>query len=160
MQLQRAPVKRTPLDDQHLPADPIRIAAILILLGSACQIFRLFMPWVEKAVFSISLARVDLEVAAVLLAGLAAVAAGIAVFTILRSPPAAALAVVLVVLASTQLGVAVWQSLTVLSWLQHSPHVWADAIGTGMYLGVIGAVISLAGAFVMWTNRAGRVASR
>jgi hypothetical protein len=38
--------------------------------------------------------------------------------------------------------------------------VWADAIGTGMYLGVIGAVTSLAGAFLTWTNRAGRVALR
>jgi hypothetical protein len=160
MQLQRAPVKRAPLDDQHLSADPVRTAATLILLGSACQIFRLFMPWVERALFSITLVRFDLEVAAIILAALATVAAVIAVFALLRPPPTAATAIVMVVLASAQLGVAVWHSLSILSWLQHSPHVWADAIGTGMYLGVIGAVTSLAGAFLMWTNRAGRVALR
>jgi hypothetical protein len=160
MQLRRAPVKRAPLDDQHRPADPIKIAAALILVGTACQVVRLLMPWVEKAVFSISLARVDLEVASVLLAALAVVAAGIAVFALVQPPPTAATAIVLIVLASAQLGVAVWQSLSILSWLQHSPHVWADAIGTGMYLGVIGAAISLGGAFAMWTNRAGRVELR
>lgn len=160
MQLRRAPVKRAPLDDRAVPADPVRIAVTLILLGTACQIFRLFMPWVEKAVFSISLTRSDLEVAGVLLAALAVVTAGIAVFTLVRTAPTAAVAIVLMLLASTQLGVAIWHSLSILSWLQHSPHVWADAIGTGMYLGVIGAVTSLAGAFVMWTNRAGRVALR
>jgi hypothetical protein len=115
---------------------------------------------VEKAVFSISLVRSDLEVAGVLLAALAVVTAGIAVFTLVRTPPTATIAIILMVLASAQLGVAIWHSLSILSWLQHSPHVWADAIGTGLYLGVIGAVTSLAGAFVMWTNRAGRVALR
>jgi hypothetical protein len=158
MQLERAPVKRTPLDDHALPAGPARVAATLILLGAACQIFRLLMPWVEKAVFSISLARVDFEVASVLLAALAVVAAGFAVFTLVRPPPSAAIAIVLVLMGSAQLGIAVWHSLSILSWLQHSPHVWADAIGTGMYLCVIGAVTSLAGAFLTWTNRAGRVA--
>jgi hypothetical protein len=160
MQPKRAPVKRAPLDDQALSADPVRMAATLILLGSACQIFRLFMPWVEKAVFSITLARFDLQVAAILLAALAAVAAVIAVFALLRPPPAAATAIVLVLLASAQLGVAVWHSLSILSWLQQSHHVWADAIGTGMYLGVIGAVTSLAGALLTWTNRAGVAASQ
>jgi hypothetical protein len=159
MQLERAPVKRTPLDDHALPADPARVAATLIMLGAACQIFRLLMPWVEKAVFSISLARFDFEVASVLLAALAVVAAALAGFTLVRPPPTTAIAIVLVVLASAQLGIAVWHSLSILSWLQHSPHVWADAIGTGMYLCVIGAVTSLAGAFLTWTNRAGRVAS-
>jgi hypothetical protein len=160
MQPKRAPVKRAPLDDQALSADPVRMAATLILLGSACQIFRLFMPWVEKAVFSITLARFDLQVATILLAALAAVAAVIAVFALLRPPPAAATAIVLVLLASAQLGVAVWHSLSILSWLQQSHHVWADAIGTGMYLGVIGAVTSLAGALLTWTNRAGVAASQ
>ena len=158
MQLQRAPIKRAPLDEHSLPADPVRIAATLILLGTACQMFRLFMPWVEKAIFSISLTRSDLEVASVLLAALAVISAATAVFTLVRPPPAAATAIVLVVLTSAQLGVAVWHSLSILTWLQHSPHVWADAIGTGMYLGVIGALASLAGAFLMWTNRASRVA--
>lgn len=157
MQLERAPEERTPLDDQALPADPARVAATLILLGAAFQIFRLLMPWVEKAVFSISLARVDFEVASLLLTALAVVAAGFAGFTLVRPPPTAAIAIVLVLLASAQLGVAVWHSLSILSWLQHSPHVWADAIGTGMYLCVIGALTSLAGAFLMWTNRAPRV---
>jgi hypothetical protein len=157
MQLERAPVKRTPLDDQAHPADPARVAAILILLGAACQILRLLMPWVEKAAFSISLAKVDFEVASVLLTALAVVAAGFAVFTLVRPPPTATIAVVLVLLASAQLGVAVWHSLSILSLLQHSRHVWADAIGTGMYLCVIGALTSLAGAFLTWTNRADRV---
>jgi hypothetical protein len=160
MQLRRAPVERAPLDAQRLPADPVRIAATLILLGSACQIFRLSMPWLEKAVFSITLVRYDLEVAAILLAALAAVASVVAVFALLRPPPTAATAIVLVLLASAQLGVSVWHSLSILSWLQQSHHVWADAIGTGMYLGVIGAVTSLAGAFLMWTNRADGIASR
>ena len=158
MQLRRAPDERAPLDHYGPPADPIRIAAILILLGTACQIFRLLMPWVEKALFSISLVRSDLEVAALLLAAIASIAAVIAAFTLMRPPPAAATAIVLIVLACAEIGVAVWHSLSILSWLQHSPHVWADAIGTGMYLGVIGAVTTLAGAFLMWTNRAGRVA--
>jgi hypothetical protein len=160
MQLQRAPVKRAPMDDQRLPADPIRIAATLLLLGSACQILRLLMPWVEKALFSISLVKFDLEVASAVVAALAAVAAGIAVFALLRPPPTAATAIVLVLLASAQLGLSFWHSLSILGWLQQSHHVWADAIGTGVYLGVIGAVISLAGAFLTWTNRADGIASR
>jgi hypothetical protein len=160
MRLERAPVKRTPLDDQRLSPDPVRMAATLILVGWACQIFRLFMPSVEKALFSITLARSDLETAALLLAFLGAVSAVIAVFALLRPPPAGVTAIVLVLLASSQLGVAAWHSLSILSWLQHSPHVWADAVGAGMYIGLIGAVISLAGAFLMWTNRAGVVSSR
>lgn len=160
MQLKGAPVRRAPEDDQPNPADPVRVAATLILLGSACEIFRLFMPWIEKAVFSISLAESGLVVAATLLAALAVVSAVIAVFVLLRPPPAAVTAVVLVLLASAQLGVAVWHSLSILSWLQLSHHVWADAIGTGMYLGVIGALISLVGAFLTWTNRAGAVAPK
>ena len=83
MQLERAPVKRTPLDDQALPADLARVAATLILLGAACQIFRLLMPWVEKAVFSISLAKVDFEVASVLLTALAVVAVIVLVLLVL-----------------------------------------------------------------------------
>src|SRR5258706_9768820 len=110
MQLERARVKRAPLDDQALPADPARVAATLILLGAACQIFRLLMPWVEKAVFSISLARLDFEVASVLLTALAVVAAGLAGFTLVRPPPTTAIAITLVVLASAQLGIAVWHS--------------------------------------------------
>ena len=157
MQLKRAPVRHAPEDDRPIPADQVRVAATLILLGSACGIFRLFMPWVEKAVFSISLAESGLVVAATLLAALAAVAAVIAAFVLLRPPPAGVTAAVLVLLASAQLGLAVWHSLSILSWLQLSHHIWADAIGTGMYLGVIGALISLVGAFLTWANRAGMV---
>jgi hypothetical protein len=160
MQLQKPHVKRAPEADEAFATDTVRVAATLILLGSACQVFRLFMPWVEKALFSITLARSGLEVAALLLAALAIVAAVIAVFALLRPPPGATTAIVLVLLASAQLGVAVWHSLSILSWLQQSHHVWADAIGTGMYLGVIGAVISLAGSFLMWTNRADGIALR
>jgi len=160
MQLGRARLERALLDDQPLTANPARVAATLILLGAACQIFRLLMPWVEKALFSISVARSDFDVASLLIAALAVVAAGIAGFTLVRPPPGAAIAIVLVVLALAQCGVAVWHSLSILTWLQHSPHVWADAIGTGMYLCVIGALTSVAGAFLTWTNRAGRVASR
>jgi hypothetical protein len=160
MQLKWPPVRRALEDDRPLPADPVRVAGALILLGSACEIFRLFMPWVEKAVFSISLAQSGLEVAATLLAALGAVAAVIAVFVLLRPPPALATAVILVLLASAELGVSVWHALGILSWLGPSHHVWADAIGTGMYLGVIGALISLAGAFLTWTNRAGVVAPK
>lgn len=113
----------------------------------------MFMPWVEKTMFAISLAKFDLQFAAILLASLAAVAAGLALFVLLQPPPTSAIAVALILLALAQLGVAAWDGLGIITQLGPSPHVWADAIGTGLYLGVLGAVISLWGGILAWAAR-------
>jgi len=154
MQLDRARRGGAPIDDRPLPADPARIAATLVVLGTACQIFRLFMPWVEKIVFSISLAKFDVAAAAVVLAALAVAGAGIAIFMLLQPPPTAAVATILIVLGLAQLGLALWHGFGVIHDLNRSEHIWADAIGTGIYLGVIGAVSSLGGGMVAWSARA------
>jgi hypothetical protein len=148
---------RAPIDDMPLPADPGRIAAALVLLGSACQVLRMFMPWVEKTIFSISLAKFDIKLAAILLAALAVVAAGVAIFVLIQPPPTNAVGVTLIVLALAQLGVAVWHGFGIVTQLGHSPHVWADAIGTGIYLGVIAALISLWGGVLAWAARGSAV---
>jgi hypothetical protein len=142
-----------------LPGDPGRIAATLVILGSVCQVVRMFMPWVEKTVFAISIARFDLQFAAILLAGLALVAAGLAIFVLLQPPPTGTIAIALILLALAQIGVAVWHGTGLVAQLGHSPHIWADAIGTGLYLGVIGGVISLWGGILAWTGRGTAVES-
>ncbi len=152
MELDRARA-RAPIDDIPVPAHPAQIAAALVLLGSACQLLRMFMPWVEKTIFAISLAKFDLQLATILLAILAVVAAGLALFVLLQPPPTSAIAIALILLALAQLEVAVWHGLGIVTQLGPSPHVWADAIGTGIYLGVIGAAISLWGGILAWRAR-------
>jgi hypothetical protein len=71
-----------------------------------------------------------------------------------RPPAAAAVASLLILLALGQLGVALWHGYVLINGFAVDSHaVWAEAIGTGLYLCVIGAMISLCGAVFSWTSR-------
>jgi hypothetical protein len=154
MQLQRAPIRLAPAHDRRLSGDRARIAAVLILVGSACQVLRLFLPWLEKSILAISLTNFDSPGTTIALVTLAVVAGGIAVYVFVRPPARAGVASLLILLALGQLGVALWHGYVFIHGIADDSHaVWAEAIGTGLYLCVIGAMTSLCGGVLAWTSR-------
>ena len=154
VELDRAPLQRASILDSAAPANPARTTGIIILLGASCALVRVLLPGLEQAAFGVSVTKPESEPAAMMLAGLALIGAVIAGVVLLRRPATAPVAIVLVLLACAQVGLAIWSGATTMQGLQHeSGRVLANSIGTGLYLGLLGAGLTLAGAIAAWVKR-------
>ena len=142
-------------EESTVPADLDRTAGVITIVGCLATFLAAFLLWVEKAIFGVSLTALAIHDAGELLAVLAAISAGIAGAVLLRRLATAGLAMILIVLAVAQLGLAIWDGATILRAIgQADSHlVLISAIGTGAYLGVLGTVITLAGGILAWTKR-------
>jgi hypothetical protein len=155
VQLKRAPLRFAREGDSAVPADLDRTAGITTLAGCSTAILAAFLPSVEKAAFGVSLTTMVIQGAGILLAVLAMISAGIASVVLLRRPATAGVAIILIVLALGQLGLAIWDGVNIVHAIDQvdSRQVLISAIGTGAYLGVLGSVITLAGGILAWTTR-------
>lgn len=90
------------------------------------------------------------------LVALTLISAFIASGVLIRHPAPSAVALGLVALALAELGLAAWNAVSVLQaiGLDDSRLVMGRAIGTGVYLGLVGASLSLAGGILAWRSRA------
>lgn len=140
--LQFAPKERAPE-----PAELDRTAGVITIVGCCATLLAPVLPIVEKALLSVTFPGVGIQGPAVLLILLAGVSAGLAGTVLLRRPATSTVALVLVVLAVAQVGLAIWDSATTLRAIsqENSHQVLIRAIGSGAYLGVLGAAITLAG---------------
>jgi hypothetical protein len=152
MQLKKGSFRLAPEEVQAIPADPDRTAGVVTLVGGFSVVLSAFVPWIETAVFGISLIRIDL--ASAVFAALAMISICIGGFVVLRKPATRAVAVVLTVLASAQVGLAIWHLADLVHTLARTDSrlVLINVIGTGLYLGVVASVITLAGGIIAWTK--------
>jgi hypothetical protein len=153
VELDRAPFQRAPILDRA-PANPARTAGIIILVGTSCALVRVLLPWVEQAAFGVSVTRTQFEPAELLLVALAVISAVTAGFVLVRRPAPLSVALVLVLMACVQVGLAIWSAATIMQGIQHeSGRVLANSIGTGVYLGLLGSGITLAGSIGAWLKK-------
>jgi hypothetical protein len=152
MQLKSARLQLAVPDEGDVP---VPTAWVIVLVGCASAILGAFLPWGEKALFGISISKAELQTAGGLLAGLAAISICIASFVLLRRPAIAAIAIILIFLALSQIGVAIWNAANIVQLIAHSDsrQIAMRTIGTGATLGVLGSLITLAGAVMAWTTR-------
>jgi len=152
-------VKTTPLEvvreEDSSPANAFRTARGITLAGCILTILSAFLPLMEKAAFGVSLTTAGLQYAGVALTVLAMISATLAGVVLLRRPATAALAGVLLLLAVTQLGLAIWSAVSILHSIRaiSNDQVFFTAVGTGAYSGVVGSLMTLAGGVLAWTNR-------
>jgi hypothetical protein len=157
VQLTKPQLPLAPADSYAATIDLDRTAVVITVIGGASAILSAFMPWLETAAFGISLIKV--EVAGALLAGLAAVSIGIACVALPRRAATTAVAIVLIVLGVAEVGLAIWhlESIVQSTSKADSRLVLISLIGTGLYLGVLGSVITLVGgilaSILAWTRR-------
>jgi hypothetical protein len=153
MQLTKVPLRLAPEDAHPVPADLDRTAGVITLVGGSSAVLSAFMPWLVTAAVGISLIKIDGPGA--LLAALAAISMCIAGFVLLRRSATAAVAIILMLLAVTQVALAVWHLADIVQAISRvdSRLVLISIIGTGLYLGVLGSVVTLAGGIVAWTKR-------
>jgi hypothetical protein len=130
-------------------------AGVLTLVGCTFTIVSAFLPWAERAVFGISLTGLGVQGEAILLAVLAAISAGIAVAVLFRRPVVLSVVIALVVLAFAELGLAIWNALSIVHAIgqMQSRAVLIGAIGTGAYGAVLGSLATLAGGILAWPKR-------
>jgi hypothetical protein len=155
MQPKGVPFQFALQEDGASPADFRRTAGVTTLTGCGATILATFMPWVEKAVFGVDATAIGIKAAGMPLAVLATISAAIACVVLMRRPATARIAIVLIVMAMAQLGLAIWfGSSIVLAIEQVDSHlVLISAIGTGAYLSVAGSLITLAGAILALMRR-------
>jgi hypothetical protein len=155
VKLRKAPLPFAREDDHPIPGHAGRTAGVTTLVGCSITILATFLPWVEKVAFGVSLTTIGFQTAGILLAFLAMISAGIASAVLLRRPAAARVAIVLVLLAVTQLGLAIWDSANIVQAIgQVSSHqVLISAVGTGVYAAVLGPVVTVVGGILAWTTR-------
>jgi hypothetical protein len=130
-------------------------AGVLTLVGCAFTIVSAFLPWVEEAVFGISIAGLGVQAGAILLAVLAAISAGLAVGVLFRRPALVIIVIALVVLAVVELCLAIWDAVNIVQAIAQtqSRAVFIGAIGTGAYGAVIGSLATLAGGILAGAKR-------
>lgn len=140
------------------PIELDRTAGVLTIVGCLATFLAAILPSIEKATLAASLITVAVADAGVLLAVLAVISGGIAGAVLLRRPVSGGLAMLLIVLAGAQLGVAIWDGETILQAIGRadSHQVLIRSIGSGAYLGVLGAGITVAGGVVAWIKRSRR----
>jgi hypothetical protein len=138
-----------------------RTAGVVTLVGCCGTLLAIVLPWIETAGFGISSITTGGMAAEVPLAILAAGSLGIAGFVLLRRPATAKVAMVLIALATLQVGLAVWFALSIVLAIEHadSQLVLISAIGTGAYLSVLGSALTLVGGVLAWTSRASNVSA-
>ena len=126
------------------------------MIGGGSAVLSAFMPLLVTAAFGIALIKVDLPGG--LLAALASISIAIAGLVLLRRSATGAVAIILMFLAVTQLGLAIWHLADYVHAIRQvdSRLVLISVIGTGLYLGVLGSVVTLAGGVVAWTKRSSR----
>jgi hypothetical protein len=153
MQLKSARLQLAALDEGAVTA---RTAGIITVVGCVCAILGAFLPWGEKALFGLSISNAGLQSAGILLAGFAVISVCIAGPVLLRRPATAAIAIILILLALAQLGLAIWNGVNIVQAIAESDSrmVAIRTIGTGAFLGAAGALITLAGGIMAWTKRA------
>jgi hypothetical protein len=129
-------------------------AAVLTFVGCTFTIVSAFLPWAEEARFGVSLESFGMQFGAVLLAVLAVASAGIAVI-LLRLPVGVWVLLILVILATSELGLSIWRAVNILHAIEQmqSRGIFIGAIGTGAYGAIIGSLATLAGGIVAWTKR-------
>ena len=156
MHLNEAPVRFAPAVEDAVPTNPNRAAAAFTLIGCSMVILGAILPWSDKVIFGVSLTTTGGVSAGILLAVPAMISAGIAGFVLLRRPATAGIAITLIGLAATQLGVGIWYGANVMHAIGgqvHSHQPLIGAIGTGAYLGVFGSLSNVAGGILAWTAR-------
>lgn len=154
MRLSTAPVQVAP-DGSALPADHDRTAAVLTLVGSVVTLLSTILPWGEKATFGFSLTTVQGENARIVLAVLALACASVAAAVIFRRANGGGVAILLVGLATGQVGAGIWFGVTVVNEIRAAhPHlVLVNAIGTGVYMAGLGSLCALVGAILVRTKQ-------
>jgi hypothetical protein len=158
MEVKGAPVHFVREDDNAALVVAGRSAALVTLAGCSLTFLSTLLPWVEKAAFGISLATTGIQSARVLLAVLALISAGTAGVVLQRRRATAGVAIVLIVLAVMQLGVALWDGANIVYAIEQvsSHQVLFSAIGTGVYGTVVGSVVTVAGGILAWTRQGRR----
>ena len=148
MQLSKALLRRSPRDDIAV------WAAVLTFVGCTFTIVSALLPWAQEAHFGVSLEGLGMRSGAVLLAVLAMVSAGIAV-VLLRLPVRVWVLLILVTLATSELGLSIWRAVNILHAIDQmqSSGIFIGAIGTGAYGAIIGSLATLAGGILAWTKR-------
>jgi hypothetical protein len=153
--LEKALLQFAPADQSALPADVDRTAGVVTVVGCLATFLAALLPWLLQAFLSVSLAAAAIQRAGVVLAVLAVISAGVAAAALFRKAATAGVAMALIALALTQLGLAIWNGAAILQAIEHagSHQVLINAIGTGAYGGVLGSAITLAGGILAWWRR-------
>lgn len=136
-------------------ADSAQGAGVFILAGAGSTILGSAAPWLLKVVFGISVVTSPLPDLVPGLVALTVLSAVIATAVLLRRPPSSAVALGLIALAVAQICLAVWNALSVWDLLAaDDPRlVVGRAIGTGVYLALLGASLALAGGILAFRRR-------
>jgi len=131
-----------------------RLAGIVTLVGCCCAIAGSFLPWIEAtdpaSGTTFTKAGIDGHYA-MLVDLLALIAAAIGGFVILRRTRGAVLSLTLTLLAMAQLGLVIFVATNLSLGVVQLQAAGATAgLGLGIYLTGLGAVIALAGSFLVW----------
>jgi hypothetical protein len=153
MNLKRVPFSLAS-EDHGIVLD--RTAGVLTLVGCGGTVLAAFLPWLERAVFGISLTTSGIQVEVVVLVVLALGSAGIAGVSLLRHHATRALAIILAVLAVAQLALAISNAVNVVHALDQAAadSMFSRLIGTGVYGCIVGSAVTLFGGYLAWTRRA------
>jgi hypothetical protein len=141
-----------------VPATAARKAGFITLVGCSATILGTSAPWLLRTVLGVSVTTSRIHDAVPALAALAVLSAGLASFVLLRRPAPAAVAIALVALALGQLWLGIWNAVNVLQAIDlvDSRLVLDRAIGTGVYLSLLGASLTLGAGVLAWRKRASR----
>jgi hypothetical protein len=155
VQLKRAPIQLAHGDDDIVAVDGHQTAAAIIVGGCIMAILAAILPWIEKAAFGFSLTIPEREPAGLLLGVPAVISAGVAGALLFRRPASGRIAIFLIALAVTQLGVSIWFGLNIVDAIREAQShlVLITAIGTGAYLAILGSASTLVGSTLAWTTR-------
>ena len=141
-----------------LQAPSARSSGVITLAGSGATLLGASAPWLLRVVFGVSVAASRLPDVIPAVMALTVLSAVIAIGVLLRRPASSPVALGLIALALAQLCLAAWNGLSVLQVLNMdgSRLVGGRAIGTGVYLGLLGASLTLTGGILAWRRRAAR----
>ena len=158
MQVNRSSLRLGFEDDNPLPADLARTAAVFTLVGCCFVVVGACLPWLERTALGISLITFEIRGTGIVLPALALISGLIAFVVLLRGPPNRFVVAVLLLLAVVELGLAVSNLVSIREAVAEmgSRQVWAKVIGTGSYATVLGAAMILAGGVSAWMKRTPR----
>jgi len=158
MQVNRSSFRLGFEDDSPLPADLARTAGVFTLVGCCFVALGASLPWLERTALGISLMRFEIGGAGIVLPALALISGVIAFVVLLRAPATRFVSIVLLLLATVELGLAVSNLVSIREAVADlgSHQVWSKVIGTGSYASVLGAAMILAGGVSAWMKRSPR----
>lgn len=138
-----------------MPADSAQSSGVFILAGAGSILLGSAAPWLLKVVFGISVVTSGLPYVVPGLVALTVLSAVIAITVLFRRPASSAVALGLIALAVAQICLAIWNALSVWELLAvDDPRlVVGRAIGTGVYLALLGASLALAGGILALRSR-------